>query len=671
MGVGDIKQDIDRQAAQDFLRTITHGWQDLQQPVMLELRCLFPNKTPNIAHFSPDETGLSLALDHAEIMNGLGLNIYPMINPVAADRYTPGKAATDADIAAAFWHWADSDDEASADALRNFAGQLPNMVVITGRTPVTRPHAYWRIADGPVTDMAEWRSVQEGIAATFGSDSTVVNASRIMRLPGMVNWPTKDKAAKGRVPEIAELVTFPDRDAAPFDRLKRSFAGTTPKAKPAGSLIIDTGEFGETLDRALAAANILAGTDWRENVKKLVASYVARGWTDDEIVGRCLAFTLPGWTPEETRKDVAAFIKWTREQEAKHGGKYAVSPEKTFDAPKPTAPQIITDFRIKSSDDFLADLEPLEYLVDGVLPRGVVYSLTGYPGHGKTTLAIQFGLSVALGNDFAERVTTPGDVLFLAGENPYNLKWQYAAALAAQDVTTADRMHFVEGHFSISAMIDTLKEKMTALPNLKLIIIDSLQAFFEGDDDNANIKMVEAARRFREVGSVASRPAILVIAHPAGKEPKRDNLVPRGGGAFLAEIDGNLTIWSPGDDMQILHHSPKFRGAGFEPVEFIMATHEFDHLTDVNGTPLKLKVSRKAMTIEQTNRAGQHDDNLRRLLLELSTNARMSQRELATRTGISRSSVQRLLDEARDEKLIKRHAKGWQITNGGEEYIEN
>ena len=333
--------------------------------------------------------------------------------------------------------------------------------------------------------------------------------------------------------------------------------------------------------------------------------------------------------------------------------------------------QIITDFKIKSSDEFLADLEPLEYLIDGILPTGVVYSLTGYPGHGKTTLALQFGLSVALGERFADRDVQHGDVLFLAGENPYNLKWQYAAALAARGVTSAERMHFVEGHFSISAMIETLKAKMDELQDLKLVVIDSLQAFFEGEDDNANIKMVEAARQFREIGTIGSRPGVVVIAHPAGKEPKKDNLVPRGGGAFLAEIDGNLTVWCPGEDMQHLHHSPKFRGAGFDTIEFIMATHEFDHLTDTHGTPLKLKVSRPALLIEQVTRADRHDDQMRSLLTELSASPRMSIREIQSRTGISKSTVQRLIKEANEEKLIKRHAKGWKITDGGDEYLGN
>ncbi|MGB1215021.1 MAG: AAA family ATPase [Pikeienuella sp.] len=600
-------------------------------------------------------------------MNKHKLNAYAVVNPIKATaQIAPGKAARDDDIAASFFHWADADDAQAAENIRSFVGPRPTFVVLTGTQPCARPHVYWELEE-PTQNLDAWRKTQEAIAVTLATDPAVVNPSRIMRIGGTINWPKPKKREKGYVTEVCELHIH-DEDERPHvtsERMARAFEGAAPKQSDQG-ITIATGDVHQTMNRALATANILAGSDWRENLKRLVASYVARGWTDDEILARCAAFTLHGWTAEQTQEDVAAFIHWTREQEARNGGNFAQSPEQT----EKSKLEVITDLKIKSSDEFLADLKPLEYLIDGVLPTGVVYSLTGYPGHGKTTLAIQLALSVSLGEEFSERDTESGDVLFLAGENPYNLKWQYAAALAARDITSAPRLHFVEGHFSISAMTETLNAKMAELPNLKLVIIDSLQAFFEGDDDNANIKMVEAARQFREIGNVGSRPAVLVIAHPAGKEPKRENLVPRGGGAFLAEIDGNLTVWGHGEDQQTLHHSPKFRGAGFEPMDFVMATYQFDHLTDTHGTPLRLKVSRQALQIEQSTRADRHNDSLRRVLVELSGYPRMSLRELQSRTGIPKSTVSDLIYEAKDEKLIRRHAKGWKITEGGEEYLD-
>lgn len=336
-----------------------------------------------------------------------------------------------------------------------------------------------------------------------------------------------------------------------------------------------------------------------------------------------------------------------------------------------SAPSTIADLRIDTSADFLSDLQPLEYLIDGLLPKGAAYSLTGHAGHGKTTLALQFALSVALGELFGHRETSKGSVLILAGENPYNVKWQYAAAIAARHLQPADvqNVHFIQGRFSLSGLSETFKAKVDNLPDLKLVIVDSLQAFFEGDNDNDNSQMVAMAHKLRDLCDVPSRPAILIIAHPAGKTPSKDNLVPRGGSAFLNEIDGNLTVWSQDASQQTLHHSQKFRGAGFDPMEWVMQIHEFPHLTDIHGTPLKLPVSRPELSTESTTREQNNDRILEAFLYTVEAGQPLSVRELATNQGISKYRADQIIRTAKDEKLIRRHAKTYIITDGGRDFL--
>lgn len=666
--VPDEKQTPDREAIKRDLAYMMRRWDEIEQPVMFELRAFGEGKQPHHARFAPD--WIDEGVDWAADMNALGLNVYAVRNPV---RDTGSKAATDADVVAAFFLWADCDDPASAGNVHRFDGPKWSAAVTTGRTPSTRVHVYWELEE-PCLNLDAWRQMQTDIAAHFKSDPAVINPSRVMRVGGTVAYPDSKKKAKGYISEIATIRTeYPDdREPVSFDQMRRVFpisSGRTAQAGPEGAFQIDTGP--QPLDRAMAAANILAGTDWRENVKKLVASYVARGWSDDEILTRCRAFTLDGWTVEDTDRDVIAFIKWTREQEAKHGGQYATSPTQ-FDAPpvQPT-PETIQDFPILGSADFLSDLRPLEYLIDGLLPVGVAYSLTGYPGHGKTTLALQFALSVARGEMFSNRETSKGSVLILAGENPYNVKWQYAAALAARGLSPADAdIHFVQGRFSIKQWAEVLRAKLEAMPDLKLIVVDSLQAFFEGDNDNDNTQMVEMAHRLRALANTSQRPAILIIAHPAGKTPSKENLVPRGGGAFLAEIDGNLTVWSQDASQQTLHHSQKFRGASFDPMEWVMQVHEFSHLTDIHGTPLKLPVSRPETVIEQSCREEQSDTILRRYLLTVEAEAPLSVREAASQFHVSRYRMEQVIKTAKEEKLIRRYAKTYVLTDGGKDFLE-
>jgi len=657
----------DKDAIRQDLEFMTRRWHELDVPCVFEIRAIAPDreKQPQSARFSPD--WMDEAVDWAESLNNLGFNVYVTRNPIRQD---VGRNATDEDVVAAFFVWADCDDTEASGNVYRFDGPRWTGAVTTGRKPHIRAHTYWELED-PCLNIKAWTELQKGIAAYFGSDDKVVNPSRIMRVGGTITYPAKNKRAKGYTSEVATIRTTyeDDRDPVPFEQMHRLFGhvrppevSTAPVSASEGGLSIDTGP--QPLDREREAIKALSGQNWNEAVFKLVGSYVSKGLSDAEIHALTDPLTIPPYTVQETRDEVQSIIDRTR-----RNPKFE-APEQAPEPIKPT-PQVIADFPIDDSATFLSDLRPLEYLIDGLLPSGVTYSLTGHAGHGKTTLALQFALSVALGEMFGARDTSQGSVLILAGENPYNVKWQYAAALAARDLKPEDvPIYFVQGRFSIKEWSDVLRSKLSTIPNLKLVIVDSLQAFFEGDNDNDNTQMVEMAHKMRALCDVEWRPSQLIIAHPAGKTPSKDNLVPRGGGAFLNEIDGNLTVWSQDASQQTLHHSQKFRGAGFDPMEWVMQVHEFSHLTDIHGVPLKLPVSRPETTVEQSRRQEKNDDLLERYLLTVEAEQALSVREGASQFMISRYRMEQIVKTAKDEKLIKRYAKTYVLTDGGRKYLE-
>lgn len=639
------------------LEYMTTRWHELSEPAALEVRAFKENMQPQIGKFSPDD--LSEAVDWIESFNESGYNIYAVRNPV---RTTIGKAASDDDIIASFFVWADCDEGTSANNVKQWSGPAYSAAVLTGTIPDTRVHLYWQLQE-PCKDLAAWRNTQMAIAAHFGSDKSVINPSRIMRVGGTVAYPAKHKQERGYVKELTVINTQYEEPRKPvtIDQMTRAFGASPGASAP---MQIDTGQF-DVMDRERAAIQAMSGQDWNNAVLRLVGSYVRKGLSDTEIHALTDPLTLGGYTVQDTRAEVQDIINRTRNN-PKFEGAGQDEPQKVE-----VTPQTIVDFKIDSSEDFVSDMEPLEYLIDGILPRGVVYSLTGHAGHGKTTLALQFALSVATGSDFHDKATSAGQVLILAGENPYNVKWQYAAALAARNMEAKEAdIHFVQGRFSIEEWTDVLQAKMQAMPNLKLVIVDSLQAFFEGDNDNDNSQMVTMAHKMRQMVKIPTRPALVVIAHPAGKVASKDNLVPRGGGAFLNEIDGNLTVWSQDSSQQSLHHSQKFRGAGFDPLEWVMQLHEFDHLCDIHGTPLKLPVSRPEMIIEKANRENANDRLLTRYLETVSAGKPLSVRELSSQEAVSRYRAEQIIATARDEKLIRRHAKSYVITDGGKDFLE-
>ena len=289
-----------------FITQITENWNDVGQP-LIEIRSISLTGSTNPARFELDK--IDEAVEHAEAMNKAKQNIYMCINPVDPIRIIPaGKGATDDDILAAFYCFADADTEGAMENILSFAGPKFTMSVKTGSTPFARGHAYWQLEE-PCMNLKAWRDVQKSIAASLKTDPAVVNPSRIMRVAGTVSWPNQKKQAKGYVPELVTMRTqfSTDRDPVPFERLMRAFP---KKEQPASRIDIDLGQ--QAMDRQLAVQNVLAGDDWHINMVRLVGSYVNKGLSDEEIHAITDSFTLAGYTVDDTRAEVQRAIDGAR-----------------------------------------------------------------------------------------------------------------------------------------------------------------------------------------------------------------------------------------------------------------------------------------------------------------------------------------------------------------------
>ena len=96
--------------------------------------------------------------------------------------------------------------------------------------------------------------------------------------------------------------------------------------------------------------------------------------------------------------------------------------------------------------DFIAALAPPSYALDGVLIRGYCFAVTGQSGHGKTAIALTLCAAVALGLPFAGHDTEQARVLYIAGENPDDVRIRVFALLEALEIpheSIAGRIQFV------------------------------------------------------------------------------------------------------------------------------------------------------------------------------------------------------------------------------------
>ncbi|MEC7160298.1 MAG: AAA family ATPase, partial [Pseudomonadota bacterium] len=401
--VESLKPNLERIRAD--LAFFTARWGELGVPCWLELRAFAPDRQPQISKFRPDAAGLDLAAEWAVTMNTLRLNVYAVRNPI---RDGVEGSASDDDILAAFYLWADADDEAAAGNVHRFDGPKWTAALLTGTVPSKRVHVYWELTE-PAFNMEAWRDMQTRIAAHFRSDRKVVNPSRIMRVSGTVSWPAPHKVQRGYVSELTSLRTeYPDddeREPLEFERALRVWPETVAApSTPAASSFIDTGP--QPMDRERARIQALSGEEWHNAVIKLVASYVAKGLADGEIHALTDPLTLPGYTVEQTRREVQTAIDGAR-RKGFAPEVYATPEAIEFDAPP--APEEEAKSRLEWFDDIRPSLDA-GYIVKGMLDAGAMSVLYGASNSGKTFFALDLAYHVATGQTWRDRRVKGGGV---------------------------------------------------------------------------------------------------------------------------------------------------------------------------------------------------------------------------------------------------------------------
>ena len=107
--------------------------------------------------------------------------------------------------------------------------------------------------------------------------------------------------------------------------------------------------------------------------------------------------------------------------------------------------------QIQSSVEFIGDFIPPDYLIDGFIQRRFIYSMTGPTGEGKTSIALLLAFFVDRGWPLDEREIDKGKVLFLAGENPDDVRIRWSKLLEDTKVDPREvNVFFVPGSFAIS-----------------------------------------------------------------------------------------------------------------------------------------------------------------------------------------------------------------------------
>jgi hypothetical protein len=332
----------------------------------------------------------------------------------------------------------------------------------------------------------------------------------------------------------------------------------------------------------------------------------------------------------------------------------------------------------QTSAEFVAGFVPPDYLVEGLLQRRFLYSLTATTGSGKTAQVLLLTLYVALGQNLGGREVAKGSVLYLAGENPDDIRMRWFAQTQQFDLTPEDfsNVYFVPGVHKLSQIADRVRQELAHINDLALIIVDTSAAYYEGDDENNNVQAGEHARRLRRLVQFNGGPTVLVCCHPV-KNAGGDNLLPRGGGAFLNEVDGNLT--SKRDDTVIeLHWFGKFRGPDFAPMTFQLRTVTHGRLKDSKGRTIPTILCEPISEERRKEMKARSNRDADMVLLSIAENTEMSQREHAIKLGWCMNNgqpYQMRVGRAeqslvQDGAIRRRGRNGWKLTDQGRKDLD-
>lgn len=315
------------------------------------------------------------------------------------------------------------------------------------------------------------------------------------------------------------------------------------------------------------------------------------------------------------------------------------------------------EIRPQDGSSFADAFRPLPDLIPGILRTRYIYALTAPTNAGKTALCVHLALRLALGMEFAGHILKPSRVLYLAGENPYDVQARLLAECQVLGISPheiGDQITVIAQSFQLPTAVSALADAVRERGEYKLVIVDTVPAYAWYEEENSNAEARGMAMALRSIESmVPGNPTVLAPCHPR-KGATREDLEPRGGGAFLAELDGNLTCWLA-DGVVEFGWQKKLRQAGFAPLKFKVSEVALEDRPLPDGTPyttvgLEWIDERSAEDLE---RKAYEFEN--RILYEMLRNQNGNIRDWSDAAGIPKTMGHRIILHLVREKLVKQH----------------
>jgi hypothetical protein len=279
-----------------------------------------------------------------------------------------------------------------------------------------------------------------------------------------------------------------------------------------------------------------------------------------------------------------------------------------------------------------------------------------------------------------KREVERGKVLYFAGENPDDVRMRWIKLCEEMGLdSNTEAAFWREGTLVLGNdnIWNSLLADCRAAGPFALVVIDTAAAYFDGNDENDNVQAGAFARRLRSLTQlIPGGPTVLVSTHPP-KNAAPENLLPRGGGAFLNEMDGNLTAVKR-ELISEVHWLGKFRGPDFAPFSFLIQPGRTDLLKDSKGRLIWTVTARPMESEERATADASNARNEDRVLKLLVDQPGLSFAEMAQALQWlygsgepDKSKVQRAMRTLESDRLVKKRGDHYEPTKAGKEKAGN
>jgi hypothetical protein len=327
--------------------------------------------------------------------------------------------------------------------------------------------------------------------------------------------------------------------------------------------------------------------------------------------------------------------------------------------------------------EFMASHVPADYLINGIFRRGWLYGCTAPGTTGKTALA-QLLTKLIIQDQrpafFGPHEVEHGKVAYFAGENPDDLRERFIADLDLSKITVPDdAVRFFPLLFNTEKSYDQIEAEIKRMDGADCLFVDTSAAYFTkfGSEENSNDESGPWARVLRALTKLPGRPTVVALCHPTKYVTDPALLMPRGGGAFFLELDGNLTLWKDRESGLITLSQNRMRGVEFEPITLrteLITSSKVKTSKGIIMPTIRMAVV-TAHEEEIAKKAGRASgDAVLEAMLDTPRGA--SQAQIATKCGwgdseAARSRVRRALVGLKERKLAAKDGDDWQLTRGG------